>query len=346
MCLKCAKLTIDLTDFTIRYCLTTQNDREFALCRKVCMELNSLFYFAEAAKDLNFTKTANRLFISQQNLSNHIARLEEYYDVRLFERRPRVELTYAGEVLLTFANNLKLDEENIRNVFADIKQKETGTLHIGASPSRSSIVLPILAERFSEKYPNVELHFHHYHSDVLLKMLLDGKLDFSVSVDKLKHPNLVSKALFYDSLYLMVSRELLQEYLPEHVDHIAAAAQKVSIRDFVTLPFANIQPTHIVDDFFAAAGCSPHFVLTSNYPQFFLPFSYGKAAASIITKTVYLHIRDYAPSNIIFLPLEEPDGFALNALSFTRHKQKYLSQYGRYFLEITEAYFGRLRQDE
>ena len=40
------------------------------------MDTNSLYYFAEAAKDMNFTKTAKRLFISQQNLSNHIMRLE------------------------------------------------------------------------------------------------------------------------------------------------------------------------------------------------------------------------------------------------------------------------------
>lgn len=64
---------------------------------------NSLHYFAEAAKELNFTKTAKRLFISQQNLSHHIARLEEYFEVQLFERKPWLALTYAGEVLLAYA---------------------------------------------------------------------------------------------------------------------------------------------------------------------------------------------------------------------------------------------------
>ena len=64
------------------------------------MDTNSLLYFAEAAKDLNFTRTAKRLFISQQNLSNHISRLEDYYRVKLFERKPHLALTYSGEVLL------------------------------------------------------------------------------------------------------------------------------------------------------------------------------------------------------------------------------------------------------
>ena len=40
------------------------------------MDTLSLYYFSELAKDLHITRTANRLFISQQTLSNHIMRLE------------------------------------------------------------------------------------------------------------------------------------------------------------------------------------------------------------------------------------------------------------------------------
>ena len=47
------------------------------------MDTQSLYYFSELAKDLHMTRTAERLFISQQTLSNHILRLEEYYGVRL-----------------------------------------------------------------------------------------------------------------------------------------------------------------------------------------------------------------------------------------------------------------------
>ena len=53
------------------------------------MDITSLYYFTEVAKDLHITKTANRLYSSQQTLSNHIQRLEEYYPGALEE-------TYAG----------------------------------------------------------------------------------------------------------------------------------------------------------------------------------------------------------------------------------------------------------
>ena len=56
------------------------------------MDIISLYYFKEVAKDLHITKTANRLYISQQTLSNHIQRLEEYFGAQLLNRKPKLSL--------------------------------------------------------------------------------------------------------------------------------------------------------------------------------------------------------------------------------------------------------------
>ena len=145
------------------------------------MDTVSLIYFSEAAKDLNFTKTAQRLFISQQTLSNHIARLEETYQVKLFERKPRLMLTSAGETLLSFARDYKTSEENLKAQLTDISQRESAQLRIGCTPHRTSIVMPILAEEFARRYPNVELDFYVYHSTDLVEMLVNGELDIALA---------------------------------------------------------------------------------------------------------------------------------------------------------------------
>lgn len=44
----------------------------------------NLEYFLVAAEELNFTKAAKKLFISQQSLSNHISNMEKEFDVILF----------------------------------------------------------------------------------------------------------------------------------------------------------------------------------------------------------------------------------------------------------------------
>ena len=70
------------------------------------MELISLYYFSEAAKDLHITETANRLHITQQTLSNHILRLERDFGAQLLNRKPSISLTYAGEFVLAFAETV------------------------------------------------------------------------------------------------------------------------------------------------------------------------------------------------------------------------------------------------
>ena len=85
------------------------------------MDFTDLYYFSEAAKDLHFTKTAERLFISQQNLSSHIKRLEDRYQVQLFERKPRVMLTYAGKRMLKYAEEMLAREGDLREEMKEIQ---------------------------------------------------------------------------------------------------------------------------------------------------------------------------------------------------------------------------------
>lgn len=59
----------------------------------------NLEYFLVAAEELNFTKAAKRLYISQQSLSNHISNMEKEFDVILFNRTTPLTLTYAGQAL-------------------------------------------------------------------------------------------------------------------------------------------------------------------------------------------------------------------------------------------------------
>lgn len=307
------------------------------------MDTNSLYYFAEAAKDLNFTQTAKRLFISQQNLSNHIIRLEAYYDTKLFERKPHLSLTYSGEVLLTYATNFKIDEDNLKNVLSDIKEKERGVLRIGCSPMRTSIVMPQLAVRFAKKYPNVELHFYHYHSNRLTEMLLSGELDMAVTVDKLNHPSLVSTYLFKDTIYIMVSKKLLIQYFGEQTEAlIQKSANGADLKDFAVLPFVNVRLTNIIRDCFRDQNCEPNFIITTDVPRFSLSDFYQEIAASIITKTNYLIMKHRVDEDILFFPLNTTEAMSLHDIAFVRHRKKYLSRYGQHFLEITEQFFQEL----
>src|SRR3954452_7620469 len=70
----------------------------------VDLDTRLLRAFVAVAEELNFTRAAERLFITQQALSSQVQQLESRLTVKLFERTTRkVGLTEAGEQLLPHA---------------------------------------------------------------------------------------------------------------------------------------------------------------------------------------------------------------------------------------------------
>ncbi|WP_169313152.1 LysR family transcriptional regulator [Acetonema longum] len=113
--------------------------------------------FVLVAECLNFTKAAERLYISQSTLSKHIIELEEQLGVQLFVRNHHsVRLTPAGFTLQQEAGSLfaKIDD-----VFSRTRKSQTdiwGKLRIGCTGIECTF-LPKILEHFTALYPHVAL---------------------------------------------------------------------------------------------------------------------------------------------------------------------------------------------
>ena len=98
------------------------------------LSLTSLRCFVAAAEERNVTRAAKRLFISQQALSNHISKLEAYYDVRLFDRGTPLTLTDAGRALQRRAAEILSSVDDYAREVQDIKTvTETMTPEVEAA---------------------------------------------------------------------------------------------------------------------------------------------------------------------------------------------------------------------
>lgn len=102
------------------------------------MELRQLKYFMELAETLNYSRAAERLFISQPTLSQQIAALERELGAQLFYRtRRKVELSPSGQVLLEYCLRVfsLLDEAQDKIRLRSVGDGEESTFVIGVDES-------------------------------------------------------------------------------------------------------------------------------------------------------------------------------------------------------------------
>lgn len=171
------------------------------------MDLISLYYFQELSKDLNMTRTAQRLYISQQTLSNHIHRLEQHYGCPLLYRKPTLSLTCAGEFVLSFAQVVRKEERNLEDILSDIEQQERGTLKLGAGSQRGAWILSHLLPDFHRRYPLVQVRFSDGLSTHLETLVSNGELDFAVVLSGSYSPDLLEQQLYQEAGLSLCSRE-------------------------------------------------------------------------------------------------------------------------------------------
>ena len=145
------------------------------------MNFSSMEYFTVLAQERNFTRAAERLHITQQSLSSHIAGMEKELGSQLLVRRVPLELTYAGEVLLQYATDFQKLRNDMQREFCDISQRQKGILRVGAAPMRGQMVLPRTIALFQESYPNISIELAEGSNGELHQMLLRGSIDLAIA---------------------------------------------------------------------------------------------------------------------------------------------------------------------
>lgn len=145
------------------------------------MDFRVLRYFIVVAQELNFTRAAEKLNMSQPPLSNQIKQLEEDLKVQLFIRGKRhLTLTEAGSFFYTRANQLMELAEKTRRDLAQMNNNLSGRICLGIVEGRS----PYLAARwimdFRKEFPLVRFEMKNGSSDDVLDHLQRGLVDLAV----------------------------------------------------------------------------------------------------------------------------------------------------------------------
>jgi DNA-binding transcriptional LysR family regulator len=108
------------------------------------VELRQVRFFVAVAEDRHFGRAAERMYIAQPALSQHIRRLERELEVQLFDRSARyVRLTPAGEAFLEVARRMLRQVDEGTDAARRAEAGETGSLAVGVN---TSVAAPVLSE--------------------------------------------------------------------------------------------------------------------------------------------------------------------------------------------------------
>lgn len=145
------------------------------------MDIRSIRYFMEVARELNITRAAENLHIAQPPLSRQIHQLEEELGVELFERKKKkLQLTEVGQLLLHRGDQIVTLVEKTEDEIRAYGKGVTGTLYLGTVEGSAPKMISQWVAEFSCRYPEVQYNLWNGSSDDVISRLSKGLCDLAV----------------------------------------------------------------------------------------------------------------------------------------------------------------------
>lgn len=147
------------------------------------MELRQLEYFQMTARLHNITRAAERLRVSQPNITVAIKKLEAELGILLFDRsQKQLALTPEGEVFLA---RIEVALRNIQDAVLEVddyKQLQKGTIKIGIPPMMGAYLFPKIFSSFQKTYAHLDIYLHEEGSVSIREQLERDELDFGIII--------------------------------------------------------------------------------------------------------------------------------------------------------------------
>lgn len=226
------------------------------------ISLHKLEVFIAVAQEGKISRAAERLFMTQAAVSQHIHDLEASLGVTLFSRHSQgVILTAAGETLLGYAKNIVWMIAAAENAVTQVKKLKEGRLEIGLTPAVASLLFSNWLRGFHEQFPYIKVSAQTNITPVLEQALLEKQIDLAF----------VEGEIQYASRMHVVELLETQILVAVGASHPLADHDSISIRELAEQPYLSRQGgshTHSwVMKLFADFGLTPKIVAEFDNPD-------------------------------------------------------------------------------
>ncbi|WMI64447.1 hydrogen peroxide-inducible genes activator [Aestuariibaculum sp. YM273] len=163
------------------------------------MTITQLYYVLAVAENQNFTKAAEKCFVTQPTLSMQIQKLEDELSIQIFDRSKKpIELTDVGNKIVTQARNIVNESYRIQDIVDQQKGYIGGEFKLGIIPTVMPTLLPMFLKNFIKKHPKVKLKIEELTTDEIIARIKDGHLDAAIAATPLEDNAIKERVLYYE----------------------------------------------------------------------------------------------------------------------------------------------------
>ncbi len=300
------------------------------------MELRQLDYIIKIAEESSIKKAAERLFISQSGLNQHLLKLEADLGIQLFHRSKNdLRLTEAGKVYVDYSRQILLLKHQAYDILNDMADNKVGRLCVGLTSERGMSMFMGIYPEFFKQFPEIPVEPQEISVKNQQEMISKGYLDLGfvtlTEKDKINNEYL---HIYYEDILLAVPRSLASS------KNITSSTKEpypvVNLIDFADERFVivtkNSSLRPIIDDLFDKSNFTPNILFeTSSTPTLYTTVR-NNLACSLLP-------RHYAfeNENISYFQLSSNPTWELCA---TYRKGHYLTKTSKVFIDLAIDYFN------
>jgi DNA-binding transcriptional LysR family regulator len=145
------------------------------------LNLNRIELFVTVAKHQKLAKTAQEMHVSASSVCQRLKSLENDFGVKLYKKNKEgIELTGAGQILLTTASDVLNQLENLRKTLSCDSQTPVQSLTIGGTYNPSAKHLPSAIAAFQKTHPDVKVKFLTADGPSIDKWVRGSEVDIAI----------------------------------------------------------------------------------------------------------------------------------------------------------------------
>lgn len=200
------------------------------------MNLKDLEYFHYLCKFKNFTKTAEKLYVSQPSITMSLKRIEKELNTKLVIRdhsEKQITLTESGKILKKHTQNIL---EELKEIKLEISKISGGNIKLGVPPMIGAYFFPTIMEEMVKQGFAGHIELVEKGSVAMKELLLTNEVDMSLigSLYPLEEENLESKILKVDEFKVCMSKS-----------HILSQKQQIDFRELLNEQFIVLGNSYI-----------------------------------------------------------------------------------------------------